>query len=208
MRRGLAALFLALLPPVVVLGALGWAWLRAPAGDWFVGSAAACAAAAAARIYAAAPPLLPPTDALAAADALKNAAETLRAALPAGSGAAFGVPALLAAQDALIWLIPAALPPDPASAVPLSEAAPPQHAAIVVLDGRTGDLRDLLLHPNAAPPESCQRRPSDLLDRARAALRDRPTLVAFGAGWAAWLGLIGIGLLARHRRSRRRRSTI
>lgn len=195
------------LPGLLFAGWQGWRWWSAPSGDWFADEMGAlppgaCEAAGWTRIAGGGLALIPPSDLIDAADAQSRADVILRSAFDLGDSPAISRPTLILTASAPVWVLIAPIPLDPSSMALMSEAPPTQPIAIVVLDARTGERRDLFTAAQSAAPETCRRELRALLDALRAFARDRTALFAGAGVWAAWGALIVVMFL-RQRRTKR-----
>lgn len=201
--RWIGWLALVALPGLLFACWQGWRWWSAPTGEWFADGAGVCEAADWARIVGGAQPLLPHSGALIdPAEARSRADSLLRAAFELSETPPISHPTLILTASAPVWVLTAPLPLDPASMIPMSEAPPAQPAAIIVLDARTGEQRDLIIAAQSAAPETCRRQPRALLNGLRAWARDRTALLTAAGAWAGWIALIVVMFL-RQRRAKR-----
>jgi hypothetical protein len=204
---GVGWLALLMLPGLLFAGWQGWRWWSAPVGEWFVtadGGAApgACAAAAWTRIVGGGWAVIAPGGLIDSADARSRADGILRAAFDLNESPSISRPTLILTASAPVWVMTAPIPLDPTSMTLMSEAPPAQPAAVVVLDARTGERRDLIAVAQSAAPESCRREAWALVDALRAWARDRTALVTGVGAWGAWGALIVVMFL-RQRRTKR-----
>jgi hypothetical protein len=206
LMRWIGWLALAALPSLLFTGWHGWRWWRAPTGEWFADGVGVCEAADWERIVGGAPPLLPHSGALIdSAEARRRASALLRAVFDPSEPPPVSQPTLLLTASAPVWVLTAPLPRDPASMIPMSEAPPAQPAAIIILDARTGERRDLITAAQSAAPETCRRQLQALWDGLRAWARDRAALLTAVGAWAGWIALTVVMFL---RQRRAKRSTI
>lgn len=205
--RWIGWLTLLMLPGLLFAGWQGWRWWSAPVGEWFVtadGGAVpgACEAAAWTRIAGGGWAVIAPGDLIDPADARARAEGILRAAFDLSESPSISRPTLILTASAPVWVMTAPIPLDPTSMTTMSEAPPTQPAAVVVLDARTGDRRDLIAAAQSAAPETCRRELRALVDALRAWARDRAALAAGVGAWGAWSALIVVMFL-RQRRTKR-----
>ncbi len=195
------------LPGLLFTGWQGWRWWRAPASDWFVTedgvpAPGACEAAAWARIAGGGLALMPLSDLIDPAEARRRADVILRAAFDLGETPFISRPTLILTAAAPVWVLTAPIPLDPASMPLMSEAPPTQPAAVLILDARTGERRDLIAAAQSAAPETCRRQLRALVDALRASARDRAALIAGASVWAAW-GMLIVVMFLRQQRTKR-----
>jgi hypothetical protein len=195
------------LPGLLFASWQGWRWWSAPTGEWFADETGAlppgaCEAVGWTRIAGGGLALIAPGGLIESADARSRADGILRAVFDLNESPIISRPTLILTASMPVWVMTAPIPLDPTSMTLMSEAPPSQPAAIVVLDARTGEQRDLIAAAQSAAPETCRRELRALLDALRAFARDRTALIAGAGVWAGWGALIVVMFL-RQRRAKR-----